>query len=230
MVHLSGTMLLAHFGQFAFTGDPTLAAELRRTIRDNLHYHEDIVRAAEEAIERLGGHLGFSCLQLRRNRNFLIDKQLQPYDAKRVLRNTEKLFRRGERLYVATEVDGPSVYSQGHQTELTPFNFSVLAERYQLSFLTSYWKHLGHVHPAWSGPIEQMVCARARVFVGTAASTFATYIQRMRGYMADVRQKELFYHHLRFPDDYRSELQMPWADHLSENREVWEGTVTPIFR
>jgi hypothetical protein len=42
------------------------------------------------------------------------------------------------------------------------------------------------------GPIEQLVCARARAFVGTDRSTFTSYIHRMRYYMTDTPDKTVY--------------------------------------
>jgi hypothetical protein len=68
---------------------------------------------------------------------------------------------------------------------------------------------LEDVKKIWIGSVESVVCTRARTFVGTQKSTFTGYIQRMRGYMRDVGQKELFEAQARFPDDYYRALVGP---------------------
>eukprot|EP00325_Prymnesiales_sp_UTEX-LB-985_P019521 CAMPEP_0174749854 /NCGR_PEP_ID=MMETSP1094-20130205/96551_1 /TAXON_ID=156173 /ORGANISM="Chrysochromulina brevifilum, Strain UTEX LB 985" /LENGTH=69 /DNA_ID=CAMNT_0015955113 /DNA_START=1 /DNA_END=210 /DNA_ORIENTATION=- len=69
----------------------------------------------------------------------------------------------------------------------------------------------------------------------------------MRGYMTDVRQKTYLYHNLQFPAEYRARQGGPsWAQSaqkvahefahtnhysfLAEYPELYEDTVTPIFR
>jgi len=49
------------------------------------------------------------------------------------------------------------------------------------------------------GPIEQLICAHGKVFVGTESSTFSSYIQRVRGY-TDAPVKRIL-HHTRGIDD-----------------------------
>jgi len=40
------------------------------------------------------------------------------------------------------------------------------------------------------------------MFVGTQKCTFTGYIHRLRGYMRDVGQKELFEAQAKYPEDY----------------------------
>jgi len=203
------------------------------------------VRRAERLIQRLGGHFRFSCLHLRRARDFVRDRHRgEPLNSTTLLRNVERLLEPGERLYVATEANSSN---DGFHAP-TAFDFSPLSARYELHMLPDHYFRLRHdTKPSWLGPIEQLVCSRGRVFIGSRSSTFTNYIHRMRGYMADVRQKTYLYHNLRFPDEYQRLQHGPsWTqgsskvafgsrvkrgfDFLGEYSELHEDTVTAVFR
>jgi hypothetical protein len=49
----------------------------------------------------------------------------------------------------------------------------------------------GHLK-GWEDPV--IICAQAGAFVGTWASTFTGYIQRLRGYMPLTADKRMLYH------------------------------------
>jgi hypothetical protein len=75
---------------------------------------------------------------------------------------------------------------------------------------------------AWIGPLEQIICAAARRFVGTDLSTFTSYINRLRGYMLATDQN-LYFH-----SETYSELPEPTLvehfrgrDYLRENPLFW---------
>ena len=42
--------------------------------------------------------------------------------------------------------------------------------------------HLGDLNPNFFGMVDQLVCTKAKIWVGTFWSTFSAYIHRMRGY------------------------------------------------
>eukprot|EP00929_Paragymnodinium_shiwhaense_P090385 TRINITY_DN5056_c0_g1_i1.p1 TRINITY_DN5056_c0_g1~~TRINITY_DN5056_c0_g1_i1.p1 ORF type:complete len:544 (-),score=180.74 TRINITY_DN5056_c0_g1_i1:56-1687(-) len=57
----------------------------------------------------------------------------------------------------------------------------------------------------WSGPIEQLICAYSRVFVGTAKSTFSGYIARMRTYNGAPQWRKPLFHTVQLePEDERA--------------------------
>jgi hypothetical protein len=51
---------------------------------------------------------------------------------------------------------------------------------------------LDGINPNYLGMIDQVVCTRATIFVGTWFSTFSGYITRMRGYLG-LEDKSVFY-------------------------------------
>tara|TARA_A100001015_G_scaffold319960_2_gene444673 strand:- start:362 stop:613 length:252 start_codon:yes stop_codon:yes gene_type:complete len=67
------------------------------------------------------------------------------------------------------------------------------ASGWKLSFLADYESLLAQQRARdtvdewtkWQGPLEQIMCVYARLFVGSASSTFTRHIQEMRGYVVD---------------------------------------------
>ena len=144
-------------------------------------------------------------------------------------------------LYVSTEAENSTSSVNGSRVGPTFFNFSFLATYYTLHRLIDWYEDLrADTEDSWLPLIEQLVCARARIFLGTRKSTFSGYIHRMRGYMLDVRQKTPLFHDLHYPHSYQSEVLAPsWAggfraavhhfDFLETYPETWEDTVAPFF-
>ena len=55
----------------------------------------------------------------------------------------------------------------------------------KVRFLDDYFKSAGldSINPNFLGMIDQVICTRGDVFIGTWFSTFTGYITRMRGYL-----------------------------------------------
>eukprot|EP00316_Scyphosphaera_apsteinii_P012517 CAMPEP_0119316266 /NCGR_PEP_ID=MMETSP1333-20130426/39223_1 /TAXON_ID=418940 /ORGANISM="Scyphosphaera apsteinii, Strain RCC1455" /LENGTH=425 /DNA_ID=CAMNT_0007321867 /DNA_START=173 /DNA_END=1450 /DNA_ORIENTATION=- len=200
--------LLGNFYNFVWTTEAGLGAQIKRLVRDHLHFREAIVERAERVIAQLGGHFAFSCLHIRRN-DFQYKRMRIP--ARRILRNTRGLFMARETLYIATDEQSKGIAKQNSFSPAATSRlrnhswFAPLSDTYTTAFLSNFFAALENdTEPNLIGCIEQLVCSRARVFSGTYFSTFTSYIHRLRGYMADVRQKGIFYNHLLFPDDYRN--------------------------
>ena len=240
--------LLGNFYTLVWSDDPAVGARIKRLVRDGVHYRAEIFERADRLVRWLGGAHNFSCMHIRRN-DFQY-KAMRNLPAGRILDNTQRIWRRGELVYVATD---ERVDPRPGFDPLTPATrrdlsfFAPITTVLRTAFLAHAYKGvLERDTPSyWLGCIEQLVCARARTFVGTYFSTFTSYIQRLRGYMGDVRHTGFLYTHMRYPEQYRrstprggvgrmgpSWSQMPgshpsWA---REYAEGWEGTEAPIFR
>jgi hypothetical protein len=111
--------------------------------------------------------------------------------------------------------------------------FDVFRSRYDVKFLSDYHEeHFVKDTPGYLlGCIDTIVCARARVFVGTYKSTFTGYIHRLRGYMRDVDSKDVLFTQHVYPTDRvytsrHSEWHHLGGDHPfwgQEYVEAWEG-------
>ena len=82
-----------------------------------------------------------------------------------------------------------------------------MSVKYRTRFVGEFASELLDTPHNLLGCIEQLVCSRARIFVGTYKSTFTSYIHRMRGYMRDVDQKQFLYTHAKYPYDYTSDKE-----------------------
>ena len=87
-----------------------------------------------------------------------------------------------ELLYIATDDKNKS-------------SFNPFKKRFPtLRFLDDYFELAGlsSLNPNYLGMIDQLVCTRGNIFVGTWFSTFTGYITRMRGYMGK-EDKTIYY-------------------------------------
>lgn len=202
-------VLLGNFYNFLWFRTSRVDAAVKRMVRDHIHFREDIVRRAEAIIDALGGHFSYSCMHVRRN-----DFQFKEawVSAEAIVSNTRGLLRKGETLYIATD-DAPQ--RRHHSVGKISFDpakpaqanhswFAPLSNEYPTRFLSNFKGRLdGRTPPRQFASIEQLVCARARVFVGTYLSTMTSYVHRLRGYMADVPSKQFLYIGHKYPHDYR---------------------------
>lgn len=90
-----------------------------------------------------------------------------------IMKNVGHLIPKGELLYVATD--------ERNQTFFDPFRKRFPKVKFLDDFIDV--ADLKNVNPNYLGMIDQVVCMRGRIFVGTWFSTFSGYITRMHGYM-----------------------------------------------
>lgn len=76
-------------------------------------------------------------------------------------------------VYVASDERNKSFFQ--------PFHDTFPAVRFLDDFMD--FAELRDINPNYLGMIDQVVCTRGEVFVGTWFSTFSGYITRMRGYL-----------------------------------------------
>ena len=103
-------------------------------------------------------------------------------------------------LYIATDVNNITF-------------FEPLGQIFQLRFLSDYMTQFrdGREDSAINynqlGMVEQMICANADTFIGTAGSTYSDHIMRLRGYYGDGRDERSF----KFYNDIDfTHLYEPW--------------------
>lgn len=91
--------------------------------------------------------------------------------AEEIVETTKEVAPPGTVVYLATD-ETDEKYLGVLRAQWKVFTLSDFADRIGLKKL----------NPNYVGMVEQIVCARGSVFVGTWFSTFSGYIQRMRGY------------------------------------------------
>ena len=119
---------------------------------------------------------------------------------------------RSELVFVATDERNKSFFDAFHD------RFPVVR------YLDDYMDIAGlrDINPNYLGMIDQIVCTRGHIFVGTWFSTFSGYITRMRGYLGyhdystyygDVKHMDRFQHdELPMFPFYMREWNISWVD------------------
>lgn len=151
-------------------------AALTRYMARHVHYREELFLEAYKLIDHMGDG-AYAAMHIRRNdfqyKNLFISG-VTIYD------NVKGILSEGERLYIATDaVD-------------TEF-LAGLEAHYEVT----YFKDIAHLSDKYLdknliGCIEQLICTRARVFIGNRLSTLSSYVYRLRGYMNDVYEDNYY--------------------------------------
>jgi len=143
-------------------------ARLTAMLKYAVHFHQGIFEAAARCIHHLG-MFGYAALHVRRN-------DLQYHQswtgAGEIVENSQSLIGSGEVVYLSTdETDESFLGELGKQLNVVRW------KDVEQACLTD------RIPEIWVGCVEQLICAAARVFVGTRLSTFTSYIHRLRGYL-----------------------------------------------
>ena len=249
VIHLPQN-LLGHFYTFVWFADPQLGRAAKRLVRDHIHFKEGIFERAERIIDELGGDFEFSCLHIRRN-DFQFKEEWTT--AEDIVKNVKGLFKEGEHIYISTDElsskedkkkrwsDPEAMLKVKSHSWFKPMFDAWGADN--VHFLSEYHDRLlkKDTDKTWLGCVESAVCTRARVFAGTRKSTFSGYINRMRGYMHDVGQDNIFDAQTKFPDGYYEGFKGPsWytLQHAfggghpywgREYTEAWTGVYQPLY-
>jgi len=248
IVHFQAN-LLGHFYTFVYFRDLRQGSHIKKVIRDHIHFVPAIFERAERIISKLGD-FQFSCLHIRRN-----DFQFKETwtTAEDIMKNTKALFDPNEMIYVATdEIDEDKVHfdagivAKGKHHNRPAHNWFAPFKNHfgssNVKFLSDFYDELlvDDTPDILLGCIESVICSRARIFVGTAKSTFSGYIHRLRGYMSDVGQKVILDAQSMYPFDYMDYFKGPAWAHLGhayqashpywgrEYKDAWENVNNPL--
>lgn len=199
--------------------DETLPKLARRLIKHHVRIHQDIIDVAEVIVERLKAKLedefgtpNYDAIHIRRNDFQYEQTQI---GVKPIADNIMPLLDRDLPIYIATDEDREEIYSDLRRHLGAPIILS--------------WRDISGLSQrpipyAWIGPIEQLVCAPARRFIGTDLSTFTSYIHRLRGYLP-AADDNAYYHSEVYSNaskrtqasDYRG------RDYLREHPLFWQS-------
>jgi len=207
----TGHRLLQHFYTFLHFEDPAMGSFYKRFVRDYVHYIPLIFCRAASIVARLLeiGNGFYSSLHVRRGEFQYRETRLP---AEELLKNIGNLIPSGELLFIATDERDKSFFE--------PFK-----KRFpRIMFLDDFYEMAGlsGLNPNYLGMIDQVICTRGRLFMGTWFSTFTGYITRMRGYLdyadnttyyTDLKHRNRFqkYEHPRFPF-YMREFPLAWRN------------------
>eukprot|EP01038_Epipyxis_sp_PR26KG_P012435 gene12435-16679_t len=206
-----GYRLLEHFYTFIHFEDDAMDRYFKRFVRDYVHYTDIIFCKAALIISELKrlGNGSYSSFHIRRG-EFQYKEVKIPAD--QMMNNVGHLIPKGQLLFIATDEHNKTFFDSfrprfPHIKFLD--DFTALAD-------------LKGVNPNLLGMIDQVVCTRGDVFVGTWFSTFSGYITRMRGYLGYADRSNYYgdkNHRDRFQHDelpkfpfYMREWNISWYD------------------
>jgi hypothetical protein len=177
----SGARMLVHFYAFLFLEDWKHDVWLKRFVRDHLRYVDEIQCAAARVVHaireksREHGHGGtFDSFHIRRGDFQYKDTRVEP-DV--IFNNTRDVLERNSTIYIATD-------------ERNKTFFNIFREHYHVYLLDDFAHLLKDVNSNFYGHLDQRIASRGRRFIGTYYSTFTGYINRMRGYHAQMDKAE----------------------------------------
>lgn len=162
------------FGNFYNVIQSSQMNKLCRYVAKHLHYKEHFFLNANECIDKLGD-LDYYAIHVRRgdfNTGWLAKEVALP--AENILNNIEDVVPIGSKLYISTDETDKSFFNPFKNKYNIYFYEDVKTQEIQKDFI---------------GITEQIICSRAKTFIGSRISTFSSYITRLRGYMGDVQDK-----------------------------------------
>lgn len=216
--HQSGRRSFGQAINMAAFAYPELARLHRRLLKRGVRYTPEIFAAASRLIEHLGPG-EYSALHIRRNDFAAQFGAAGAQSPEQTRRRINDILPAGEPLYIATDETDPE--------HLAP----LASDRPVIT-----WKDLAGVTTAGSssatsapallaGPIEQLVCTAARVFVGTRFSTFSMYINRLRCFTG-APDTEVRYH---TPEDIQPGAPSPDPAGMRKGRD-WSTEYMDLWR
>lgn len=221
IIHFPYHQLFCHYYAYIHVTDRALDRYIKRLVRDHVHIRTDIFDAASRILNKLGSD--FYTMHIRRG-DFQYQNQ-RYIKGEDIFKNIENLIPDGATLYIATDERNKEVFDA--------LFTSVFKRKWKVVTYDNY-SHLVEVPSNWIGLIEQIVCSRGKKFVGTKMSTFSGYITRLRGYMSDISDKEIYFTDTHFPGGYNdkrifSNVWPTWSGYWVESalwarefKESWE--------
>ena len=177
----TGVRPLIHFFAYLFFESWEQDVQMKRFIRDHLRFSDIIQCTAARIVEGIreiarnvangtNDSGGFDTMHIRRE-DF---KGLDSYKDGIIPPDqmvADQYFGPQRTVYIATDEKDKSF-------------FEILHQHHTILFLHDFDHLIKDIDPNYYGMIEQLVCAKGDLFVGTYYSTFTGYINRVRGYHA----------------------------------------------
>jgi hypothetical protein len=179
--------------------------QISRYIKKHVHYRENIFIEANKIIDYILKNNGdYYSIHIRRS-DFLYHYAHVCVPIETIFDNINKIIPIKTTLYISTDI-----------TDIS--ELKILFDNYNVILLKDI-KHLidWKINEELIGLIEQIICSRGIIFVGTQASTFSNYIYRLRGYMKDIKNKKYYINNSsKYDFDDKS-----WIDIFGSIDQVW---------
>ena len=206
-----GYRLLQHYYTFIHFEDEAMDRFYKRFVRDYVHYIPVIFCKAALIIRSLldEGSGVYSSWHVRRGEFQYRETRLPAED---LLKNVGHFIPQNELLFIATDERNKSFFD--------PF----LGRFPRVRFLDDYTELAGleGLNPNYLGMIDQVVCTRGRLFMGTWFSTFTGYITRMRGYLGHD-DNSTRYTDMKHRDRFQTKELPRFPFYMREFPLAWEG-------
>jgi hypothetical protein len=206
--------LLGNFNQSLYT---SFGTELKKLVAKHVVLKKSIFNLAWNFINKIGDQQ-FYAIHIRRNdyqfkELFIPCEEIRDHLAGIVPENAT--------LYIATDHKDLSF-------------FEPLSRKYNLVFYKDVLNQLdlGSINKNWIPALEMMICTRAIKFVGMYLSTFSSFIYRMRGYMADIADKNYYINGKPFDEKNQKtylETEEPLEHWARDYKCIWDFKSETIF-
>ena len=184
LVHIPTTkegksLIYSPFYSFIFFEDYKQDLLMKRMVRNEMRYNDDIVCAAARTVEalKLMGGGTFQAFHIR-SAAFENAHHDVHEEAPWIVREIHGLLPKNATVFVSTD--------ESDQTFFAP-----LAREYNIYFASDFRQtYLTGVNPGQLELVQQLICARSETFIGTFYSSFSGYINRMRGYYSTREERD----------------------------------------
>ena len=206
-----GFRLLQHFYSFIHFDDPEMDRLMKRFIRDYVHYIDVIFCKAAIIVKALLSESGgeYTAFHVRRG-----EFQYKPVKipAKEIIANVGPFLPSNGMVFIATDEKKKDFFREFKD------KFS------KIRYLDDYFELAGlkGINPNYLGMIDQIVCTRGKMFVGTWFSTFTGYITRMRGYLG-YKDTSVYFGDLAHRDRFQKHELPMFPYYMREWNVSWDG-------
>ena len=168
--------LFGHFNYHVYGNGPIERNKIKEKINKGIQYRKEFFDVADKVCSYLGED--FNAIHIRRGDFLNIRENESKNQFSNLIKDLEGRIPKNKPLFIATDESNKSI-------------FKILKkEGYQYYFLESFYSHIKplikNTHPGASELIcallvDQIVCSKANIFLGSHLSTFSDYINIIRG-------------------------------------------------
>lgn len=181
--HHKGLRMLTHFYTFLFFYEWKKDLQMKRYARDVVRYSDEIFCAAGRVVQAIRRRAYernpisnpsglYDAFHIRRN-DFQMQFRMTKGSAEDIYRNAQEYIKPGSTIYIATDEHDLSFFQH-------------MSDKYDIVYLHDFIENeLQGIDPIYYGMIDQLICARGRVFYGLFYSTFSGHVFRLRGYYSN---------------------------------------------
>lgn len=155
--------LFGHFYYHVYGDGPTQRNIIKEKIKKGIRYRKEYEYLADDVRDIIGD---YNAIHIRRNDFLAVRKETAVPQLNTLLEDIENRIPTDLPLYIATDEKDKSL-----------FNF--LKEKYKIYFLENF--HFG-LQGHETLMVDQLICSKAKIFLGSKFSTFSDYINVLRGY------------------------------------------------